>query len=119
MAEDHVVTANDPAALARRLRTVVRKGDVVLVKGSRGARMERVLECMSGSRRLRGASVYIDGFYDLTEFERRMVARLGKVCAAVEVTSALPLHRRTLARLARPIVGSASRRQPHMRGLLR
>jgi UDP-N-acetylmuramoyl-tripeptide--D-alanyl-D-alanine ligase len=46
MAENHVVTADDPAALARRLRAVVRKGDVVLVKGSRGARMERILEAL-------------------------------------------------------------------------
>jgi UDP-N-acetylmuramoyl-tripeptide--D-alanyl-D-alanine ligase len=43
---ERVVTAKDPETLAEYLQRVVRKGDVVLVKGSRGARMERVLEAI-------------------------------------------------------------------------
>ena len=44
MKPDHVIPATAHDELAERLRTLARKGDVVLLKGSRGARMERVLE---------------------------------------------------------------------------
>ena len=44
MRADHVVVAKDHEELAERLRALLRKGDVALLKGSRAARMERVLE---------------------------------------------------------------------------
>jgi UDP-N-acetylmuramoyl-tripeptide--D-alanyl-D-alanine ligase len=44
MSRDHVVVATDQEELAKRLRALLRKGDAVLLKGSRAAQMERVLE---------------------------------------------------------------------------
>jgi ATP-dependent helicase/nuclease subunit B len=49
-------------------------------------RMEQVLRCIGESRRLGVASVYVDGFAEFDEFERRMLAKLGKTCRRVEIT---------------------------------
>jgi ATP-dependent helicase/nuclease subunit B len=48
-------------------------------------RLAQVIECMRGSEMFRGAHVFIDGFAQFTEFERRVIAQLGRVCTSVEV----------------------------------
>lgn len=51
----------------------------------RHRRLAQVLSCMKESRRFAGARVYVDGFSSFTEYERQVLAQLGKVCADVEV----------------------------------
>jgi ATP-dependent helicase/nuclease subunit B len=51
----------------------------------RHQRLSQVLSCMATSRRFAGATVYVDGFASFTEYERRVLAQLGKVCASVEI----------------------------------
>jgi UDP-N-acetylmuramoyl-tripeptide--D-alanyl-D-alanine ligase len=40
----------DAAAAADRLKRIVRQGDVVLVKASRGMKMEQVVQVLTGMR---------------------------------------------------------------------
>jgi ATP-dependent helicase/nuclease subunit B len=48
-------------------------------------RMEQVLNCISASNQLRPATVYVDGFAEFSDFERRVLARLGKTCEHLEI----------------------------------
>jgi ATP-dependent helicase/nuclease subunit B len=56
-------------------------------------RLEQVLTCISDYSGLRDASVYIDGFLEFTDRERRMIAALAKSTANVEIT--LPIDPRS------------------------
>ncbi len=49
-------------------------------------RMEQMLECMGRSSSLCGAEVYVDGFSEFDESERRILGRLGKMAGRVEIT---------------------------------
>jgi ATP-dependent helicase/nuclease subunit B len=48
-------------------------------------RMQQVLACLSKSTRLRGSTIYVDGFSEFTEFERRVLARLARLCRHMEI----------------------------------
>ena len=50
-----------------------------------GRRMRQVIECIGASRLLRGATVYVDGFAEFTDFERRVLAKLAAVAARAEI----------------------------------
>src|SRR5687768_6774407 len=52
-------------------------------------RLKQVLGCLDGCPPLRGATVFVDGFNDFSDFERRLLAGIAKVAARLEVT--LPL----------------------------
>jgi UDP-N-acetylmuramoyl-tripeptide--D-alanyl-D-alanine ligase len=55
MTSDRILEVPDASAAAVAVKSLVRKGDVVLVKASRGMKMEQVVETLAGSgRRLRG-----------------------------------------------------------------
>lgn len=49
-------------------------------------RLQQVLASIENCTILRGATVYVDGFLDFTEHERRMLASVAKVCKDLEVT---------------------------------
>src|SRR4051812_33796937 len=51
----------------------------------RHRRLEQVLACISTSRAFKGAKVYVDGFAAFSEYERAVLAQLGKACDAVEI----------------------------------
>jgi ATP-dependent helicase/nuclease subunit B len=49
-------------------------------------RLVQVLGCLGRCPSLRGARVYVDSFFEFTEFERRLLAGLARACERVEVT---------------------------------
>lgn len=49
-------------------------------------RLQEVLLRMEGCRLLNGAHIYIDGFLDYRDYERRMIAGIAKTCAEMEIT---------------------------------
>ncbi|MGH7165197.1 MAG: UDP-N-acetylmuramoyl-tripeptide--D-alanyl-D-alanine ligase, partial [Nitrospiraceae bacterium] len=51
MAAERVREAPDAVAAGVQLHAAVQAGDVVLVKGSRGMKMERVIEALTAGRR--------------------------------------------------------------------
>jgi ATP-dependent helicase/nuclease subunit B len=48
-------------------------------------RLQQVLKCIDGCPPLRGATVYIDGFTEFTDHERKLLAGIAKVAARMEV----------------------------------
>ena len=52
MAPDRIIEVADSHAGGTALKAIVRQGDVVLVKASRGMRMEHVVETLTGMRRV-------------------------------------------------------------------
>src|SRR4051812_27318808 len=48
-------------------------------------RLTQVLGCVDGCPPLRGATVYVDGFAEFSDFERRLLAGVAKVAARMEV----------------------------------
>jgi UDP-N-acetylmuramoyl-tripeptide--D-alanyl-D-alanine ligase len=52
MPSDRIVEVADSLAGGTALKAMVRQGDVVLVKASRGMRMEHVVETLTGMRRV-------------------------------------------------------------------
>ena len=48
MVSDQIIETADGAAAATTAKAIIRDGDVVLVKASRGMRLERVIELLNG-----------------------------------------------------------------------
>lgn len=51
----------------------------------RHRRLTQVIDCMRHSRKFAGATVFVDGFASFTDYERSVLAQLGKVCRSVEI----------------------------------
>ncbi|HEV7301397.1 MAG TPA: PD-(D/E)XK nuclease family protein [Tepidisphaeraceae bacterium] len=49
-------------------------------------RNEQVVACMKTSKLLSGSIVFIDGFFDYTESERRTIAGLAATCRSIDIT---------------------------------
>jgi ATP-dependent helicase/nuclease subunit B len=48
-------------------------------------RLQQVLGCIDGCPPLRGTTVFVDGFTEFSDHERRLLAGIAKVCARMEV----------------------------------
>src|SRR5439155_24635858 len=49
-------------------------------------RLAEVLACVENCRVLQQSDVYVDSFLEFSEFERRMLAGIAKVCRRMEIT---------------------------------
>lgn len=68
-----------------------------------GRRMAQVLRSISDSTRFRGSTVYVDEFSKFNEFERRVLARLARICGRMEITLLMDGESRVVRdRAARP-----------------
>ena len=52
-------------------------------------RMNHILQCIDRSHRFADATIYVDGFYEFDDYQRRVLAQLAKRCREMEIT--LPL----------------------------
>ncbi|MBC8108513.1 MAG: PD-(D/E)XK nuclease family protein [Anaerolineae bacterium] len=52
-------------------------------------RLQQVLKCIGRANSLRGATVYVDSFYEFTDYERKFLAALAKSAASVDITLTL------------------------------
>ena len=50
MSDSAIVEMSDVASAAEWLKKTVRKGDVILVKASRGMRMEQIVQVLTGMK---------------------------------------------------------------------
>ncbi len=49
-------------------------------------RLQQVLECIEGWPQMRGATAYVDGFLEFSDYERRVIASMAKACRSIEIT---------------------------------
>jgi ATP-dependent helicase/nuclease subunit B len=59
-------------------------------------RLQEVLTCVHQSKRLHGAAVYVDGFYDFTDYQRKFLCAVAKQCDELEVALTLDPSARVL-----------------------
>ena len=60
-------------------------------------RLTQVLACLKHCSFLRDSTIYVDGFADFTEFERRVLAGLAEVCREMEITLLIDPNSPTVA----------------------
>lgn len=52
-------------------------------------RLEQVLAAIEQCKRIRGATVFVDGFLELYDWQRKMLVSLGRACRDVQITALL------------------------------